>query len=231
MVAAAIGLQPACAASLQVAPTTVEIPPMANATTMNLKNGGTSPIKAQVRVFRWTFVDGEERLEPTRDVVASPPIAAIKPDMDYTVRLVRLSKQPVQSEETYRVLIDEIVDPSERRAGTVTMAFRYSVPVFFLPPAAPAGQLNWSLEKRNGLVFVSATNTGGRRVRVADLAAIGTNGKTIVVAKGLAGYVLARSSKSWVAPQALQTAAAPLVIKAKGDSGPINAQALLQAAR
>jgi fimbrial chaperone protein len=221
----------ASAASLQVAPTTVEVPSGSNATTMSLKNSGSAPLKAQIRVFRWTYVNGIEKLEQAKDVVASPPIATIKPNMDYTVRLVRLSKQPVQIEETYRVMIDEIVDPSQRRAGTVTMAFRYSVPVFFLPSAAPKGDLVWSLEKRNGRVFVSATNTGGRRIRVADLTASGPQGKPVTVAKGLAGYVLARSSKSWVAPQVLQTAPTPLLIKALSESGPINAQVLPAAAR
>lgn len=221
----------ASAASLQVAPTLVEVPSGSSATTMILKNSGDAPLKAQVRIMRWTLVNGEEKLEAARDVVASPPIATIKPNMDYTVRLVRLSKQPAQVEETYRVFIDEIVDPAKRRAGTVTMAFRYSVPVFFLPTAAPKGDLIWSLERRNGKVFVSATNTGGRRIRVADLTATGPQGKPVTVAKGLAGYILARSSKSWVAPSALQTASAPILIKAVGDSGPINAQALPPSAR
>lgn len=221
----------ASAASLQVAPTTVEVPSGSNATTMNLKNSGIAPLKAQIRVFRWTYVNGVEKLEQAKDVVASPPIATIKPNMDYTVRLVRLSKQPRQIEETYRVMIDEIVDPSQRRAGTITMAFRYSVPVFFLPPAAPKGDLIWSLEKREGKVFVSATNTGGRRIRVADLTASGPQGKPVTVAKGLAGYVLARSSKSWVAPNTLNAGASSLQISAQGDSGPINAQAKSLAAR
>jgi fimbrial chaperone protein len=124
----------ASAASLQVAPTTVEVPSGSTATTMSLKNSGTAPLKAQIRVFRCTYVNGIEKLEQAKDVVASPPIATIKPNMDYTVRLVRLSKQPVAIEETYRVMIDEIVDPSQRRAGTVTMAFRYSVQFSFSLP-------------------------------------------------------------------------------------------------
>lgn len=219
------------AASLQVAPTTVEVPMGSSASTLLLKNPGKAPLKAQIRVYRWSLVNGEEKLDAAKDVVASPPMVSIKPGMDYTVRLVRLNKAPVQSEETYRIIIDEIPDPSTRQSGVVQMAFRYSVPVFFLPGANAKGQLAWSIERRNGKLVVSATNTGARRVRLADLRAVDDKGKSVTIAKGLAGYVLARSSKSWVAPQALQTAAAPLVIKAKGDSGPINAQALLQAAR
>lgn len=221
----------ASAASLQVAPTTVEIPMGSSASTLMLKNPGKAPLKAQIRVYRWSLAAGEEKLEPANDVVASPPMVSVKPGTDYTVRLVRLNKAPVQSEETYRVIIDEIPDPSQRAAGVVQLAFRYSIPVFFLPGANAKGQLTWSVERRNGKLVVSATNTGARRVRLADLKAVDDKGKSAVIAKGLAGYVLARSSKSWVAPNTLNAGASSLQISAQGDLGPINAQAKSLAAR
>jgi fimbrial chaperone protein len=219
------------AASFQVTPTTVEIPVGGAAKTVSVKNTGKETIKAQVRVFRWSMVNGEEKLEPTTDVVASPPIATIKPDLDYTVRVVRMSKAPVATEETYRLLIDEIPDRKPAGNGVVNLAFRYSIPVFFLPPTAHKPDLIWSYSRRDGKLFVTATNTGGRRIRIADISAGNGSGKPITVAKGLAGYVLARSSKSWVAPQGLETGAAPLVIKAQGDLGPIDAKAPLQQVR
>lgn len=219
----------ASAASLQVAPTTVEVPAGSSATTLLLKNPGAKPLKAQVRVYRWSLVDGLEKLDPATDVVASPPMVTVKPGTDYTVRLVRLNKAPVTAEETYRILVDEIPDPSNRAPGVVTMAFRYSIPVFFLPGANAKGQLSWSVERRNGKLVVSATNTGARRVRIADLTAVDDKGKPVTIAKGLAGYVLARSSKSWVAPNGLNAGASSLRISAQGDLGPINAQARSQA--
>ena len=215
------------AASLQVAPTTVEIPAGVSASTLNIKNTGSEPLRAQVRVFRWSMVNGEEKLEPATDVVASPPMATVKPNTDYTMRLVRLSKTPVTAEETYRIWIDEIPEnKTVKSGGFVNMTFRYSIPVFFLPAAEQAPDIKWSQERRGGKLYVSATNAGGRRVRVADIAFGEGKGKPVWVAKGLAGYVLARSSKSWVAPAALQKSAQPLLITAQSDSGPINAQAL-----
>lgn len=215
----------ASAASMQVAPTTVEILAGGSAATLNVKNGGVDPLKVQMRIYRWTLENGVDKLVPATDVVASPPIATIKPKSDYTVRVVRLSKRPVASEETYRIFVDEIPDPSKRRAGAITITARYSIPIFFLPKAAPKSELVWSQEVRNGKLYVSATNTGGRRVRVADLTATGTTGKPVPVAKGLAGYVLARQSKSWVMPAALQKSGQPLRISAVSEAGPIHAQA------
>ena len=220
------------AASLQVTPTTAEIVAGNSATTLTLQNPGKFPLKAQIRVMRWSLVNGEDHLEPATEVVASPPMMSIKPNADYVVRLVRLSKQPVAAEETYRVLVDEIPDPAQRAAGTVTLAFRYSIPVFFLAGPAAKSDLTWSFQSRSGKIFVSATNTGTRRVRLADLRIDNGKGKPLMITKGLAGYVLARSSKSWVAPGgAVLSAGVPLQVTAMGDLGPINARALPEAPR
>ncbi len=219
------------AASLQVSPVSLEIPAPEMSKTITLNNPGAAPLKAQIRVYRWSLVNGEEHLEPATEVVASPPLATLQPKTDYVVRIVRTAKTPVTVEETYRLLVDEIPDKSLQRPNSIAMAFRYSVPVFFTSKMAGGPNLAWSTQVINGTTHVSATNTGGRRVRIADLKATDSQGKPVVIAKGLAGYVLARSSKSWVAPMGLQKTAQPLLITAQGDVGPINAQALPQATR
>ena len=90
---------PACAASLQASPVTVEIQTPASTSTVTLRNEGTSPLNAQIRVFRWTQVDGEEKLVTSEDVVASPPVVLLQAKADYTLRIVRVTKQAVSGEE------------------------------------------------------------------------------------------------------------------------------------
>ena len=189
------------AASLQVSPVSLEIPAPGAATTITLNNPGATPLKAQMRVYRWSLVDGKEHLEPATEVVASPPMASLQPKTDYVVRVVRTAKKPVTSEETYRLVIDEIPEHSNKPGTLIAMAFRSSVPVFFTSLLDAAPNLSWATHVVNGKRFVTATNNGGRRVRLADL------------------------SMSWVAPGPLQNAAQPLLVTAQGDIGPINAQA------
>jgi fimbrial chaperone protein len=224
-------IAPVSAASLQVTPVSLEIPAPGAATTLTLKNPGTTPLKAQLRVYRWSIINGEEKLDLANDVVASPPMATLQPNTDYTVRIVRLSKTPAAIEETYRLVVDEIPQALPQGRTAINLAFRYSIPVFFTPQNGGSPDLKWSTERRAGKLYVSVTNSGSRRVRVSDLHVADASGKSNVLAKGLAGYVLARSSMSWVAPVALQSVAKPLLITALGDSGPINAQALPQPSR
>src|SRR5262245_16497371 len=99
------------AASLQVSPVTVEIPAPGATAMIKLRNDAAAPLNVQLRVFRWTQENGEEKLEPTNDVVASPPVARLPAKSEHVVRLVRLNKQPITKGESYRLLVDELPDP------------------------------------------------------------------------------------------------------------------------
>ena len=105
----------ASAASLQVAPVLLEVVAPGAATTVTLRNTGAKPITTQVRVFRWIQEGGKERLEPTQDVVASPPAIELRPAQDYVVRAVRLTKNPVAGEEAYRLLMEKAEARRQRR--------------------------------------------------------------------------------------------------------------------
>src|SRR6266481_5415488 len=102
-------------ASLQVVPVSIEVPAPGATATLKLRNEGPAPINAQIRVFRWSQANGEEKLEPTDDVVASPPMASLAPKADYVVRLVRVTKRPLSEGESYRLLVDELPDAKTPR--------------------------------------------------------------------------------------------------------------------
>ena len=213
------------AASLQVAPVGIEVAAPGTASTVKLRNEGTTAINAQIRVFRWVQSNGEEKLEPTEDLVASPPMAHLGPGAEYTVRLVRVTKQPVAAEESYRLLIDELPDQKAQGNRVINLILRYSIPVFFFQPDAAAPRVQWSVEQRDGKVRVSAVNAGDRHVRVAGLSIRDRNGTSISFGSGLTGYVLGHSGMHWAAPIAPRklTVDSSIVISAIGDAGPIHA--------
>ncbi len=62
----------------------------------------------------------------------------MRPNTDYTVRIVRTSKEPVAQEESSRLLIDELPGPATGAPATVNIALRYSIPVFFTVPGGAA---------------------------------------------------------------------------------------------
>ena len=213
------------AASLQIAPVLVEVPTPAATATLKLRNDGTKPLDAQIRIFQWTQVDGADVLTPTNHVVASPPVASLRPSTDYTVRVVRTNKEPVAKEEAYRLLIDELPGPATGRGASVSIAVRYSIPVFFTVPGAPPN-LSWELQQRANKPVIVASNAGDRRIRLAKLKVTDGKGGVANFGEGLAGYVLSHSSVNFSVPASAKGfgAGGLALISAQSDSGPIDAR-------
>lgn len=221
------------ASSLGLSPVSVEVIAPAAAATLTLRNEGPEPLNVQIRTFRWTEVAGEDTLEPTNDVVASPPMTTLAPKVSYTVRLVRLTKRQLSSGESYRVLVDELPSANAQTSRVVTLLTRYSIPVFFYPASASEGKLTWSIEQRDGVSYVSATNTGDMHLRIAGLKVENGNKPVISFGDGLAGYVLGHSTKTWAAPRnsGALSGLSPLSIVAQTNLGPIRASPTLPTSR
>ena len=152
----------ALAAPLQVSPVSVDLTAPGQTSTVNLRNEGDRPVNVQVRVFSWTQVNGEDKLTPSRDVVASPPAATLQPGTTYTIRIARIAPPLKAGEETYRLLIDQLPEVNIRRpSSAVDLAIRYSIPIFFAERAAGA-ELQWNVSRSGKTLIAEATNVGNR---------------------------------------------------------------------
>lgn len=220
---------PVLAASLQVSPVSLELPASVKASQLTLHNLGDAPIDAQIRVFHWTQQDGEERLTPSSDLVASPPAATLSPGQDYTVRVVRVSEKPVDSEESYRLLVDELPQSSPQPGKNVNFVVRYSIPIFFAHTNTDP-QLVWTAYSQNGRLVLRVRNDGARHIRISALSVESPSGASISFGSGLVGYVLAHSATRWTGPAAPKgmIPGTTLRITAQGDNGEISATAAMQ---
>ncbi len=211
---------PSGAAALRVSPILIDGGVQANAT-ITLRNQENRPLNAQVRVFRWTQKDGQEELIPTDDVIASPPIVSIPAREEYVIRLQRTTGEEPVSEEAYRIVVDELPNPDRQRNGTVAVVLRYIVPAFFFPADATQPKLRWSVEHRDSRAYLVAENGGDKRVQLTNLG-LKVGGRTVIVGKGLAGYVLGHSTREWPLAAKLSGLKGGTVV-ALSDRGPLNA--------
>ena len=216
---------PASAGSLQVEPVLVDITAPGAASTVTVRNEDTTPINAQIRVFKWSIVNGKEQLSPTDDVVASPPSVTLTPKGQYVVRIVRMSKQPVVGEESYRLLVDQLPDLSQQRNGAVNLMVRYSIPVFFGAPNKKNPTVTWSVTPNGDKVTLTARNSGERRMRISALTLRDAGGKSLSFGSGLAGYALGQSAVSWTVPRRDFTTSGSISVTGQSDGGPIQAVA------
>jgi fimbrial chaperone protein len=184
------------AGAMQVSPVLIDAVGQQTAT-LHLRNTGDQPLTAQVRVLRWSqTAEGEDRLEPTEDVAASPPIASLGPRADYVVRLVRQRDTAPVGEESYRILIDELPNPQNRVSG-VALVIRQSIPVFFASRDRTPPKVTWRIETADGKAALVGVNSGDRRLRIADLRLRDEHGGEVSFGGGLRGYVLGHSLVRW----------------------------------
>ena len=212
------------AESIQVSPISVEINVPSLSSTITLKSDAKKPRVAQLRVMRWSQVDGKEVLEATDDVVASPPFATLASNTSYTVRIVRQSAAPVLKEENYRLLIDQLPDEQSSKKNVIGIAIRYSLPIFVRPANGGKAVLEWDAELVDGAVKLTAINSGNRGAKLTDLKI--SDGRSFVRfgTNGAAGYILPGQSMSWKKPAPKGFAGGPVKISARNETETINAQ-------
>ena len=194
------------AASLQVAPISVAFSPQEKAKEIWLTNTSERPIRAQTRVLIWSQVAGQDQVNPTRDLVASPSITEIKAGEQQLIRIIRIAPQNTAVEQTYRLLIDELPSSAQADAQTgLQLLLQYSIPVFIQPTD--------SIAMRNGLTLLNqvnfqyqnqqliVTNNAKSHIRISELTYIHPNGERIPLINGLVGYALAGQSMRWDIPE------------------------------
>ncbi|TFZ00271.1 fimbrial biogenesis chaperone [Ramlibacter humi] len=224
---ALVAVWPARSADLQLSPVSIQFTGAEKAQALWLMNTGTQPLHAQVRLFRWSQADDEDRLEPTQALAASPPMVEIAPGRTQMVRIVRREDAAAGDEQSFRLLVDEIpVRPAAAAGGDAPQAasgsglqlvLRYSVPVFVndvaVPRDAPAVGVAGAWAGGDTPTLTLA-NPARRRVRVSHVVHEDAQGRRTVLVPGLLGYVLSGQRRRWGMPASARSLA-PGVIKAR----------------
>jgi fimbrial chaperone protein len=224
-----VGPQLSLAAQLHVEPVLLELNAPAAAGVLTLRNDDDIEAVIQTRVVRWSQSNGSDKLEPATDVVASPPAVTLAPHADYVVRVVRVSRQPVRDEESYRVIVDQLPSALGRQNRSVNVLIRQSIPVFFRVRDLRPASVSWTVRHEANRLVLTASNAGNEHLRIASLRLRNSAGVTISYGNGLAGYVLGQSSKSWIMPNhpAGFDIKGSISIMAESDKGPVSAIAQL----
>lgn len=182
---------PADAGNLQIAPVSVDFAAGEKARTLTLKNMGAQPATIQLRVFRWRQEGGSDRLDPTTEIAAGPPMVSVPAGGEQIVRVMIRAVPDDGAQHTYRLLIDEI---PVRLPGRVNVALRLSLPVFVGGHDAAPANVAWDLSAAPGGGYeLVARNDGGRFARFERLElAIGA-----ASSRSFGGYVLPGQERRW----------------------------------
>ena len=184
----------AFAQGLTVLPVTIHMSPGQQAAVLTLENHEAAEVSFQIRPFVWTEQSGEEKLDPTDQILASPPLGTVAPGSAQLVRIV-VRRPPKDIEGSFRILLDQI--PPAAAPGTVRVALRLSIPIFVEPQARIAPHLEWRVERADGKTYLAVTNTGTRHETIRDVSVKTAAGVPVKVETRVFPYVLSSATRRW----------------------------------
>jgi fimbrial chaperone protein len=215
----------ASAQAIAIAPVTVSLRPGELTTTITVINRGASETAVQIRPFLWQQPGGDDALEPTRDLLVSPPVARIEPGHAQTIRIL-LRKPATSKEDSYRLLLDQI--PAKLPANGVRVALRISMPVFAAPPHPVSRQLAWQMTATaGGEADLAVTNSGTRHAHLSDVRVTLPDGREVRPEGSASFYVLPGSVRYLRLKGASLGAGTSVRLSAHSDEGEVVAPVLV----
>lgn len=131
------GPAPSLAGSFQVSPVGIQMGSRERAAALHLSNTGHEALALQADVMQWSQdADGKDRLEPSNDLVLSPPVIVLPPGSSQVIRLARLVPPDPNRGQSYRLIVREAARTgvAERDTGQIPVLLGMSLPVLLLPP-------------------------------------------------------------------------------------------------
>jgi len=140
------------------------------AVAVTINNEGDDELVMQAELYTWTQKpDGEDVLEPTEDLLLSPPIIKLAGKSKQVVRLARLQPVGMDQQQTYRMIVREIPEAKPNKGNLqLQIAIAFSMPVFITPPGVKNKLDCHTSKKTTDTISISCENTGTAYAQVID---------------------------------------------------------------
>jgi fimbrial chaperone protein len=191
----------------------------------------------QLQIVSWSQQDGKDVLEPSRDLLATPPIFTVPAGGSQTVRVGLRQRSNIQTEGSYRLILQEVPPPPKPEFRGLQVALRLSVPVFIAPAVAPAvaptTAMTWQANVTSTPdaptdLTVAAVNTGTAHVQVLGLKLFSGGVELPIASPPETGYVLPGQGRQWrLRLTSLPPAGSPVRIEARTDAGDLQANVVV----
>jgi fimbrial chaperone protein len=186
---------PSFAGSYSVMPARIYMTPADRAAVVTVTNDGDEPLVLQADVQSWRQKpDGKDDLQPSDEMVLSPPILTVMPRSSQVLRLLRTGKPKLGPEQSYRFFLHEVVEARPSTTPGLQFALAYSMPVFITPQGSKPKLSCKPETSADGKVRAVCENTGFAHSRVHSVTLVDAGGTKHELNVGN-GYVLAQNSR------------------------------------
>lgn len=193
----------ASAANWEVDPIRIDLSQKKHTNVLTIKNTSDSATLIQMQVFSWSQNGDQDNLEPTRDLIVSPPFVSIPPQSEQIIR-IRLRRTADQTNElSYRINLVEIRGEVQQNLTGLNVVMQVGLPVFVEPISGKDGiKLSWILEKKpDNQIKVTLINHGKIHIKIIDFLLSLKDEKEPLANEPISSYVMAGQSRSWIIKQ------------------------------
>jgi fimbrial chaperone protein len=219
------------AGSLSVTPIRIELSSAQRSVALTVGNDGDQPTVVQAQLVAWSQADNDDRLEPTTDILASPPIFTVAPGASQILRIALRRAPDAARERSYRILVTEVPGKPQPEFTGAQFALTISLPIFVDASGAKTSpQLEWSgVRTAKGELALTAVNTGAKHIQVQAIEVTSAGSDPDARFAGL-WYILPgqRRTVTIKASNGHTIAADRVRVKAETDAGPLAADVVLE---
>ena len=216
------------AGTFSVSPVRATLSAIRPVAALTVRNDGAEASVVQLEVMGWSQQEGKDVYDPTREVLATPPIFTLPPGGSQVVRVgLRRAPDP-RNEITYRLFLQEVPPPPKPDFRGLQVALRIGMPLFVLPAVPAKPVLRWqAIRTPQGGFQVKLSNSGNAHIQVANITLVPSDGSPFPTQQ-LAAYVLAGQTVGWLMDAApAPPAGAPMRLLAQTDAGDITVDVVI----
>lgn len=158
------------AGSFHVTPVKVMLSSETTTYVLKVENSGAANVTLQLKTLAWSQQAGRDQLQPTREVLVTPPLFNLKSGATQIVRVGLMRKPDTNRELSYRLLLEEIPPPPAADFKGVQVALRIGIPIFVTPLSAAKQNLSFTaLHAPDGQLRLAVANRGLAHAQITGL--------------------------------------------------------------
>ena len=204
--------------SIELAPLRLVLSDSVTISTLIVKNRSSTPTLVQLELLSWSQKNNQDVLEPTRDVLISPPVFTIPANGEQILRAVLRRKADANKELCYRLFVREVQDQSQPvTKGSVNVLLNISIPIFIEPAAKASSKLLWHATTDVHKVNIKLVNDGLQHIQIKSFQL--SNDSANPISQNVMRYVLPGSSTEWTFENKDAPFKSPLTLHVITDNG------------
>lgn len=186
------------ASSIRVTPVRLQLLENQKITSFEITNEADEPLTAQLHVVKWTQHEGKDVHEKTKDILITPPIVKIAPHETQLVRVGLLIPRDPKKGGTYRVVINEVQEPSDVPFQGIKTILEIRVPLLVSPliPSLPSAVVSAHHSDKKE-IKVKLLNKGLSHLVLHTIILKKEGEEKPLVEKTIYDYVIPFQSKEW----------------------------------